>query len=149
MRRPVFFIASASFLQKQVAIAKLDEAKAAVYQEAVTEMNRIATLNAAEAEWEYQKSMGNVSDAAYNEATALLANLKAKNLSAEQNALLDSVMDNANKRAALLDNQLSAITTGTYDFAKASKVAQDSFSDMVDWFERRINVLDKSSICDK
>lgn len=128
---------------KRVALAKLDEAKAAVWKETTTRLDEIAMMDSTYAANELAKANGTLADSAY--AAAKAAYYKAAAISNEHRLLANNVMNAANKRVALLDQQIGAVTQGVYDFGAASGSAasssESSFGELFDFFERRIDVL--------
>lgn len=137
---------------KQLTLARLEEMKAAVYQEAAKEANRIASLNEAAANLELQKTNGTLADTEYKAAKAALAAATAKG--ADYAALAKNVESAMNARIGLIDRQIADLNSGVYDFSSdySSKKVSDSSSSSssstsstsskdYDWMETRLSRL--------
>lgn len=134
---------------KELARIKLEEAKASVYQEFCTELARIKQLDAKIAANELALANGTLTESAYETAKALYEEYIAmKDVDSAHKGLATNAWESAEKKIALLDNQLNNVTTSTYNFEKASKSSSSSakkeYKEVFDFFERRIDILNNS-----
>lgn len=118
---------------RKLAEIKLEEAKASVYQEAMTRMSEAAQMDAQNAANELAKANGTLSDSAYNAAKAMYTEYLAnQELNGKSKQLISNIWENTQKKIAMLDSQVKKVTSSTYNFAKASKSAADSTKDATD-----------------
>lgn len=118
---------------RKLAEIKLEEAKASVYQEAMTRMSEAAQMDAQNAANELAKANGTLSDSAYNAAKAMYTEYLAnQELNGKSKQLINNIWENTQKKIAMLDSQVKKVTSSTYNFAKASKSAADSTKDATD-----------------
>lgn len=128
---------------KELARIKLEEAKASIYQEACLELTRIKELDTGLAAQELALANGTLTESAYNVAKALYKEITA--MGGANAALAKNTWDAAQKKVALLDNQLKSVSTSTYNFAKASSSAKKDFSETIDFFKERVEKLNASA----
>lgn len=114
-------------LLMETAKYKIEEAKASLYQAAQTEFLRITTLGANEAQAEYNLTLGQGTEEAYNQAHE--AYMNAVNLGGANKLLADQVWNATQKRAAIYDKQMRDLEAGTYKFSSAVDSASDSAAD--------------------
>ena len=118
---------------QNLARIKLEEAKASIYQEFCTELARIKQLDATVAANELALANGNLTLSAYETAKALYEEYIAmENVNSVNRGLAKNAWNSAQKKIALLDNQLKAVTDSTYDFSNANKDAEKSAKEYVD-----------------
>lgn len=118
---------------RKLAEIKLEEAKASVYQEAMTRMSEAAQMDAQNAANELAKANGTLSDSAYNAAKAMYTEYLAnQELNGKSKQLISNIWENTQRKIAMLDSQVKKVTSSTYNFAKASKSAADSTKDATD-----------------
>ena len=124
---------------KQIALIKLEEAKSSIYQEACLELVRIKELDTALAAQELALANGTLTESAYETAKALYNEVVA--MGGANAALAENVWSATTKKVALLDNQIQAVTSSTYDFAKLSSSVTPS-SEILD---KEITALEKAA----
>ncbi len=118
---------------RKLAEIKLEEAKASVYQEAMTRMSEAAQMDAQNAANELAKANGTLSDSAYDAAKAMYTEYLAnQELNGKSKQLINNIWENTQRKIAMLDSQVKKVTSSTYNFAKASKSASDSTKDATD-----------------
>lgn len=117
---------------RKLAEIKLEEAKASVYQEAMTRMSEAAQMDAQNAANELAKANGTLSDSAYNAAKAMYTEYLAnQELNGKSKQLISNIWENTQKKIAMLDSQVKKVTSSTYNFAKASKSAAKDATDNI------------------
>ena len=126
---------------RELATVKIEEAKAAIYQEACNELVRIKQLDTALAANELALANGTLTESAYETARALYEEVIA--MGGANAALGQNVWDATEKKVALLDEQLKNVTNSTYDFKKASasKSSSSSTDPIKEAFEAEYNLL--------
>ena len=117
---------------RKLAEIKLEEAKASVYQEAMTRMSEAAQMDAQNAANELAKANGTLSDSAYDAAKAMYTEYLAnQELNGKSKQLINNIWENTQKKIAMLDSQVKKVTSSTYNFAKASKSAAKDATDNI------------------
>ena len=125
---------------QKLAEVKLDEAKASVYQEAMTKMAEAANMSAQMAANELARANGVLSQSAYEAAKAMYEQYQASALLGGDNKkVIDNIWNTAQRKVSMLDAQLQDVTDGTYNFAKASKNAAEEMTKVLD---AELKVLD-------
>jgi len=129
-------------------IARLEEMKAATYQNAAEEITRINSLSAAEATNELAKANGTLTETAYAAAQAELT--KARSMGGAYAELADNVWNATSTRIALIDAQLSAISSKTYspsvDYSGSKKSDKSSSKSekQLDFFDYRLKEYEEA-----
>ncbi len=126
---------------QNLAKVKIDEAKASVYQQAATELQRIATLDTAEANNELALSNGTLSQTEYELAHS--AYVAAFNMGGVRAELANNVWKAAETKVGLLDSKLNDVSTSTYKVKDSYTSTASEFSKQIDFLETRLTELDE------
>lgn len=127
---------------KNLAVIKLEEAKASLYQELCTELVRIKELDTALAAQELALANGTLTESAYETAKALYEEIVAMgNVNSE---LAQNAWDATERKVALFDNQLKNVTNSTYDFGNASSSTTKDTKNAFDWIETKLSRIQRT-----
>lgn len=126
---------------QNLALAKIDEAKAATYQEFCTELARISKLEDVQAANELARANGTLSESAYRTAKYLYLEAMAWE-DANKRQLAADAWEATQKRIAMLDSQAESLTSGIYNFGSAAGEASEAAADFTQILEAELNLLD-------
>ena len=122
----------------ELAKIKLEEAKAEIYRQALSRISTLVSQEQEKATLKEAQAHDILSESIRKEAQNRLIELK----STEFIDLGEDIMDAADKKAALLDNQIANLTFGTKKLDKAVGNTKETVQDFTQVLDAELNLLD-------